>query len=165
MCLENVLNWKLRGKTKLRYWKVSHFIFTVSLVFQMFITGVYWGGLFPYAVMNLWGTMGLYDILNPIMAHAAPVILLLIDFQFNLVVIWNSAYIIPYYLLLGVYLIVNMTYTLEKNTIYDLIDYRTWQSYLFLIACGIVILICHFLARLISKYCKEKSILSMLGDE
>ena len=59
----------------------------------------------------------------------------------------------------------NLVYTVEVHTIYDLIDYRGWQSYLFLGACGVVIVICHFIARVFCKYCKERRVLRMLGDE
>jgi hypothetical protein len=96
----------------MKYWKISHGIFTVALVFELFITGVYWGVLFPYAVINLWGKLGVYDILNPIMAHAMPVILLFTDLQFNLIVIWNAAFIPIYFFLLGIYLLMNLIYSI-----------------------------------------------------
>ena len=79
----------------------------------MFINGIYWLGLFPYAVIHLWGELGLYDILNPIMLHAVPGICLVVDMQFNPVVIWNYAYIPVYYGLLLAYLIVNAVYTVK----------------------------------------------------
>lgn len=121
----------------------------------MFITGVYWCGIFPYAVINLWGDLGVYDIVNPIMAHGVPIILLFIDLQVNLINIWNSAFIPFYYVLLVVYLIVNCVYTLQVDVIYDILTYDTWFSFIFIIICGIVILICHFLARLYCRFCKE----------
>lgn len=152
---ENLFNWCMQGrKTNFKYWKVSHFIFTMVLIFEMFITGVYWGGIFPYAIINLWGQIHLYDILNPVMAHAVPIVLLLIDFQFNLVVIWNAIYI-PFYIgLLIVYLLINCIYSIEVDVIYDLITYKTWMTYLFLGACLAVILVCHFITRLYCRFCK-----------
>jgi hypothetical protein len=112
LLIENLINWKLKESENGMIWKLGHFSFTITLVFEMYIAGIYWGGIFPYGVINLWGHLGLFDILNPIMAHAIPVALLFIDLVFNSVVIWNWAYIPLYYILIIIYLIVNCVYTL-----------------------------------------------------
>lgn len=158
---ENLFNWCFQGRTPFKYWKLSHSLFTMTLVFEMLITGVYWCGLFPYSVTR-WKRIQLYDILNPIMAHAVPITLLLIDFHFNLVVIWNSIYI-PFYIgLLLLYLVVNCVVTLEITIIYDLMTYKNWVTYLFVLACLVTVLICHFIVRLYCKFCKEPNVLRIL---
>ena len=107
----------------MKIWKVSHFIFTLIFVFEMFITGVYWCGIFPYAVIYLWGHLGVYDIVNPIMAHGVPVLLLFVDLQFNLINIWSAAFVPYYYIVLIIYFIVNFIYTLKVEAIYDILTY------------------------------------------
>ena len=79
----------------------------------MFINGVYWCGIFPLAiVLKFWGALSASDIASSVMAHAVPLALLIIDLQFNLIVVWNFMYL-PFYLtLLICYLIVNCVYTI-----------------------------------------------------
>ena len=60
----------------------------------MFIAIMYWGAIFPYAVVHYWDILSPYDIVNPIMAHGVPVILMFIDLQFNLIVVWNFTFLI-----------------------------------------------------------------------
>lgn len=107
------MNWRLQELCHVKYWKVSHFVFTITFVFEMFITGVYWCALFPYTVVQSRGQITSLDITNSVMAHAVPITLLSIDFQFNLVVVWNFVYIPFYIAVLILYLLTNCLYTLE----------------------------------------------------
>lgn len=34
-------------------------MFTIVFIFEMFITVMYWGAIFPYAIVNMW------DIMSP----------------------------------------------------------------------------------------------------
>ena len=88
------------------------------------------------------------------MAHAMPVILLFTDLQFNLIVIWNASFIPIYFFLLGIYLLMNLIYSVEVSPVYEIIDYKTWLSYVFLLACGVFMVACHYIFRLFCKYCK-----------
>lgn len=128
----------------------------------MFITIMYWCAIFPYAVAHLWDIMSPYDIVNPIMAHGVPIILLSIDLQFNLVVVWNMAYVPFEYLLITVYLVVNWIYTLLVSPIYDPLTFRNWFSLLFVFGSAVVMILCHVLVRLYCRRWKEKRVLEIL---
>ena len=114
MFLENIATWIIKNRqTDLKYWKVSHFLFTLTVCFEGFINGVYWLGMFPYSItQQVWGSLGPHDISISIMAHAVPFILLLFDLQMNLVVCWNFVYLPFFVLLLVCYLIVNCVYSI-----------------------------------------------------
>lgn len=98
------------------------------------------------------------------MAHGIPIILLSIDLHFNLVVFWNSAYLPFYYVLIGIYLIVNWVYTLLRTPIYDPLTFRNWFSLLFILGSAIVIALCHVVVRFYCRRYKEKRVLEILGE-
>lgn len=46
-------------------WKPTHFLFTTTLLLEVFVNGVFWFGMYPFALINLWGKVSAIDILLP----------------------------------------------------------------------------------------------------
>lgn len=112
--------------------------------------------------MNLWGTLGLVDILNPFLAHGGPLIVLVIDFQINPVNIWNFGFI-PYYAgILIIYLVVNAVYSVRVSAVYQLISFNNWITAVLIIGCVGAVLLVHLIIRIFCKYYKEKRVLALL---
>ena len=160
-----MLNWCLQYKTSVKYWKVSHFIFTLTLVLEVMINLIYWGALFPLGIFQLWGEFHIFDILNPIMAHAVPLLLLMIDFQLNLVVVWNFMFLPFEFVVLLCYLVVNSVYTTQKSPIYSLINYKSYLTYLFLLACGVTLALSHLACRMFCRFLKEQRVKAMFDNQ
>lgn len=129
----------------------------------MFINGMFWPGMYPFAIINLWGKMGFIDIVIPIMEHAVPLMLLVIELNVNNIVIWNYSYLPVLFSFLVVYLVVNVNYTLKVKPIYPMINYHNLLSIIFIVSCVLVVPICGFIARRYCYYCKEKRVKTALG--
>jgi hypothetical protein len=116
----------------------------------MFINGIFWFGMFPIAVTSVWGKISFDDVLIDILEHAIPLILLVIDLHLNSVVIWNYKYVKYQFILLLIYLPINVYYTLNVKPIYSLIDYHNFLSLVLILGSILTVPICHFIAI---RYC------------
>lgn len=145
-------------------WKLSQFIFSVSMIYQIFIFCVYWMGIFPYSTIHLWGSSSPRDYSLYVTQHVVPALLITIDFLVNPIVIWNFIHLPFYISLLAVYLAVNCAYTLQVADVYMMVNYRNGLTYAFLAACVGAILVCHFVIRLYCRCCKEERIVWLLNE-
>lgn len=121
----------------------------------MFINGIFWLGMYPFALVKLWGNIYIEDVIMVLVEHAVPLILLIVDLHMNFVIIWNYAYMIPHYIFLICYLPINIYYTLNVKPVYPMITYKNYLSYIFLGICIIVVPICHFIAIKYCHFCKR----------
>ena len=152
MVFENIASKTINRMWTKSLWKISHSVFVLTLVIEMFINGIYWFGMFPFAIKSkVWGDIGFEDVLVNVFEHAFPLIILTIDLHVNYAVVWNYGYMGIHYLFLIAYLLINVTYTVLFEPVYPMITYSNWLSYLFLLACLVTVPICHFIAL---KYCQ-----------
>lgn len=133
-------------------WKYSHFAFSVTLTVEMFINGMFWFGMYPFALITLWGQNNIGDVLVTIFEHAVPLLLLVVDLHMNYVIIWNYSYMVFHYVFLVVYLMINIWHTLNVRAVYPMITYKNALTYVFLIICALVVPVCHFIAI---HYCRR----------
>lgn len=130
---------------------------------EMFINGMFWFGMYPFAMKHLWGTTGVVDFLILVLEHAVPLVFIIVELNVNNIVIWNYSYLIVLFFVLLGYLFVNVTYTLNVKPVYPAIDYRNALSYIFLGSCLLAIPICGYIARQYCFYCKEQRVKAILG--
>lgn len=148
-----------------KLWRMSHFLFSLTLALELFLNGVFWFGMFPVAMISLWGKVHVIDILVNIFEHAVPLIMLIIDLHMNYVVLWNYAYTVFHVIFLFIYLGINIAYTLNNpQPVYPLITYRNALSYIFLAACALAIPLCHFIIVQYCKFCKAKVIRRIMSE-
>lgn len=139
---------------------------------ELMINGVYWFVFFPFIVKNSAESLGWLDIVQAIGAHFFPLLLLLVELFNNLVCFWTYKRMVTVILIMALYLVVNVVYTLSNNLnnsdvdiIYPVLTYDDWLTYVFLVGAVIGVVVCYVFLRLFSKHYKEPKILELLGEK
>ena len=162
LAFENLASENKRWKYKQSFWKLTHFLFTLTLLLEMFINGVFWFGMHPFAILNLWGKIGFIDIMVPICEHAVPLILFVVDLNINEINVWNYAYMPIMYIFLIFYFVINCYYSVTVMPVYPVINYRNWLSLILVVSCVFVVPLCNLIARQYCYYFKETRITEIL---
>lgn len=96
-------------------WKFTHFIFPDVMCIELMISSVFWLVFFPYMMQNN-RQLKEIDIAQAIGAHLIPLLMLLAELANNTVCFWNFKRAATTMIAMGGYLIVNIAYTLGKET-------------------------------------------------
>lgn len=112
--------------TTLNSWKIPHFFFPDVICIELVINSVFWLVFFPFSIKGN-PNISSIDIAQAIGAHFLPMLMLLVDLSINTVCFWTIKRAATTLILMGCYLIVNVSYTLSKQ----LLTQRSMSSTIF----------------------------------